>query len=295
MKHLKKLLSIALAGTLAIGVLTGALSSKRDFKSETLETGEGTLHYITMTPYKEMNDTILFIHGAGESSEIFKPLMSSLKGYNVVSLDLPGRNGSYGSGKTSVKEYADVVETAIQKLKEKGFENFTIVGHSMGSLVTLDLSSRNISDIKGAVLIAGEPAAQLPNELIEALKSNEVFKSIVYSSLTSSTTKEDRKYIDKNFNNYFAASGQVRSDDFKAGNGFDMTEQLAQIHTPIQIISGDKDALISVESQLLMLRKLPNAYLSIVPNRGHLMVGELSAIDGISNTIKEFIHLENTK
>ena len=82
-----------------------------------------------------MNDkkTLVFLHGWGVSSEIFKPLYYFLKDeFNIYDLDLPGFGQTPIEKPMTLKDYADFVH---KFLKDNKIEQPIIIGHSFGGAV----------------------------------------------------------------------------------------------------------------------------------------------------------------
>jgi len=74
-----------------------------------------------------------------------------------VAPDLPGHGSSPGPGLGSIEEMADWIAT---KVVPPGGEAFTVIGHSMGGLVALELAARLPDMVSHLVLLAC--AAEMP-------------------------------------------------------------------------------------------------------------------------------------
>ncbi len=89
---------------------------------------------------KENNQTILFIHGFGESRYTWRFITKPLaKKYHLVTIDLKG----FGeSPKTEDEDYSvyDQAKLIENFIKQKGLKNLTIVGRSFGGGVALVLA-----------------------------------------------------------------------------------------------------------------------------------------------------------
>src|SRR4051794_27820863 len=81
--------------------------------------------------------TMVFVHGAGLDHSWFG-LQSRYFGYhgwNVLAVDLPGHGGSAGPPISTIGGMADWVFDFTKNLNVK---KFSVVGHSMGSLIALE-------------------------------------------------------------------------------------------------------------------------------------------------------------
>lgn len=109
--------------------------------------------------------SIIFIHGLGGSSESFQPLITSLslgleKTHSLHLIDLEGHGLSPTSAAStiSISSYSsDIYALAVHaQLKD-----VTVVAHSMGCLVALDLAIRHPELVSKLVLL-GPPPSPLP-------------------------------------------------------------------------------------------------------------------------------------
>jgi pimeloyl-ACP methyl ester carboxylesterase len=78
---------------------------------------------------------VLLLHGYLESKEIWSYLIEGLN-FNVITLDLLGHGTNRSDDFDSISEMADDVRA---KLKSKNIFYYSVVGHSMGGYVALDL------------------------------------------------------------------------------------------------------------------------------------------------------------
>jgi pimeloyl-ACP methyl ester carboxylesterase len=78
---------------------------------------------------------VVLIHGWGMSAECWDDVMAVLTAdYRCLALDLPGYGRSEQSERVSVQDYAGVVAAFCRALELSGV---TLVGHSMGGMITL--------------------------------------------------------------------------------------------------------------------------------------------------------------
>lgn len=109
------------------------------------------------TEIKSERESILFIHGLGESNISFieafqEPIMES---YNLIAPDLLGFGRSSDAGKGGYSFSAQVTRL-IQLLKKLNIENCHLVGHSMGGDIGVLLCHRNPDLFRTFVNIEGD-------------------------------------------------------------------------------------------------------------------------------------------
>ncbi len=111
--------------------------------------------------------TVVFLHG-GEHDHSVWVLQSRYlahHGYSVLALDLPGHGRSAGPALETIEAIADSIAGA---LPECGAERLLLVGHSMGSLVALELAARLTARVLGVALIATAAPMRVSDALLQA-------------------------------------------------------------------------------------------------------------------------------
>lgn len=91
---------------------------------------------------------VVFLHGFLESNTMWDSVIPKLKGFKAILIELPGHGDSplYPYGKEmSIRNMSDDVNEIIQTLL---IDKFSVVGHSLGGYVALDLKG---IDEKGAI------------------------------------------------------------------------------------------------------------------------------------------------
>ncbi|OGD81393.1 hypothetical protein A2572_01165 [Candidatus Collierbacteria bacterium RIFOXYD1_FULL_40_9] len=143
-----------------------------------------------LTNYVEVNSdnksVLLILHGWRNSSANWIEVSSKISNVRIIALDMPafGATAPMG-GQPSVAEYADFVNSFILKL---GLKNLTLLGHSFGGQVAVDLALRYPKRIEKLILVS--PAC------IRSTKPN--FKSQIASKV-----KPIVKNLPNNLQEYF--------------------------------------------------------------------------------------------
>jgi pimeloyl-ACP methyl ester carboxylesterase len=99
----------------------------------------------------EAGPTLVFIHGAGASHDMWKPQVEYFsKTYNVLIYDLRGHQQSEGSDdKYTCELFADDLHTLIDRL---GLQEPVIIGLSLGGMVAQEYAVKYPSKLNGLVL-----------------------------------------------------------------------------------------------------------------------------------------------
>jgi pimeloyl-ACP methyl ester carboxylesterase len=83
--------------------------------------------------------TLVLLHGFLSSSFSFRKLVPHLiKEYNVISIDLPPF-GQSGKDYRYTYSFRNIAKSVVMFLEGKGIRKFSIIGHSMGGQISLQL------------------------------------------------------------------------------------------------------------------------------------------------------------
>ncbi len=99
---------------------------------------------------KASKQTLVFLHGFLEDSSMWDCIISEFLEYNIITLDLPGHGkSSVFSENTSMMDMAMIVNGVLTL---EGVDTVSIIGHSMGGYVALELSQIFSGKIKELIL-----------------------------------------------------------------------------------------------------------------------------------------------
>ena len=115
---------------------------------------------------------IIFIHGTGMDHTVWTlPTRYFLrKKRNVLSIDLPGHGRSKGPALDSIPKIADWLMNYLDNL---GINTFSIVGHSMGSLIALETSALLPTRCLNLVMVGTAFPMQVSEALLNYAKNND--------------------------------------------------------------------------------------------------------------------------
>jgi pimeloyl-ACP methyl ester carboxylesterase len=114
----------------------------------------------------------VFIHGAqnDHSVWILQSRYLAHHGYSVLALDLPGHVRSLGAPLTSVEDMASWV---AEVLDAAGVQKAALVGHSMGSLIALELAGSHPERVSAMALVGTAFPMKVGDELLNATRDDE--------------------------------------------------------------------------------------------------------------------------
>lgn len=232
--------------------------------------------------------TVVWLHGSGDSSQIWRSVIECLPEIKSVTLDLPGHGALYerpGPERMSVGDYADAVRA---ELTRRGLRHVCLVGHSLGSAITLRLALDQPALIQRIVLVgAGARLRVLPTLLTQAHEDPRVAQTALESlafapghEALCEAVARDRAPL---------APGMLHRD-LAACDAFDMMADLKRIAQPALIITGEHDRLTPPKYATYLCESLEDAHLEVIPGAGHYVMVEEPA--RVANAVRRFLGVE---
>lgn len=193
-------------------------------------------------------DTILFLHGWGQSKESMLPLIGDLKNkYRCVLIDLPGFGKSDFNNSKNIKEYTEYIR---KFLDENNFLPKYIVGHSFGGKIAIEyqLQYKNIDKL----FVIASPILKPKRHF------NYYYKILKYKlkkqlKIKINDGSEDYKNCSKEMKPFFVSVVNTHYDKF-----------LKNIEIPVILIWGKDDEKVPLKKALELNKKLGNSELYIM-------------------------------
>ena len=202
----------------------------------------------------------VWLHGAALHSGTWVPTPSGL------CLDLPGHQGTPAADEISVRGYADAL---LPKLPQ----HFSLVGHSLGAMVAMDLASRHPARCKALVLVDPPlrfPLAWLPGQgaFLGSLVARVPGPRGVGALMALRVERKRNRPLVRQ-----AISAMTREglrDAMVAALRFQGAALLPRLTMPTLALLGKRSALTSRQSAQLLREGLPQGTVEIW-NTGHMI------------------------
>ncbi len=241
------------------------------------------IHFNTDSwPLNSGRPTIIFIHGAGNSSGIWDEQVQGLSEYaNTVAIDLPGHGESQGEGMTSIDEYSELV---INFLNELAPPTPFLCGHSMGGAIAMNIMISN--DVTGGILINTGSRLKVLPAIFDMVKNDySGYTSMIAAMGLSGSANQEK--IDKVAGIAGRCSPEVVFNDFTACSTMDISDKIEKIQKPVLILTAEEDKLTPEKYGKFLEDKIPHSTLLSIGQSGHFSQVEKS--DEVNKAIAEFI------
>ncbi len=251
--------------------------------------------YTAAHELREDRQTVVFVHGTAMDHTVWalQSRFFAYHNYNILAIDLPGHNLSQGQLLASIEQMAQWLNNLINLTPASGFH---LVGHSMGSLITLEAATtfnHKTAPLHSLTLVGFSYPMSVTPQLLQAAQDT---PSKAYSMMTqwSHTSK-----IGGEPNPGFWSPGMQMSMmensqksavqvDLNACHHYTGGEiALDKVACPVLFLSGQMDKMAPAKLAVVHARKNPAAEIILIPDCGHSLMSEQP--DGVLNELKRFI------
>lgn len=225
---------------------------------------------------KRSSPLIIFIHGAACDHTLwcYQSRYFFNIGCSTLTLDLPGHGLNQSKPLLRISEMSSLINNLLKKVKQN---NIILIGHSMGSLICLDVAASNPEKLKKVILIGASYPMNVSKDLLNKSKKNqeEAINDMIQWSLPSNVKLSGSNLIGLNLANLVSVimnntpSG-VLYKDLLACNNFSLkSEMIKSIKALITIIAGEKDIMTPIKGSKNLIEILPSITLNSIKQVGH--------------------------
>jgi len=251
--------------------------------------------------YEELGDgeALLFIQGLGYDRRGFGPLPHLLaEDFRVILFDNRGVGDSdVPPGPYSVQL---LCADAVAVLDAAGVESADVFGVSLGGFIAQELALTHPERVRKLVLASTAPGSVPPSHPMPArgqeafmrfqtMEREEGLRLIVANSLGDHGVEKRPELFEEIYAYRLdrAPALEAWQAQAYAGATFDAYERISQIAAPTLVLQGGADTVVDPRNADLLVERIPDARLELVPDRGHLMMWEEGEM--IAPVIREFL------
>ena len=231
---------------------------------------------------------IVFVHGAQNDHSVWglQSRWFAYHGWNVLAVDLPGHGRSDGPSRTTIEAYADWL---ADLLSQHGIEEPALVGHSMGSLIALELAGREGFQARALVLVGTAWPMQVSPALLQAAHDHPLQAIDMITAWSHSGWAQKPQspgpgaYINwgarRLMQRVLAQHGpDVLPNDFAACNAWQgAPTRAAAVHCPVSLIVGEADIMTPPKSARTLADSFPGCTWHRITGAGHALMSEAPA------------------
>ncbi len=245
-------------------------------------------------PFDAAKPSIIFIHGAANDHSVWtlQSRYFAHHGFNALAVDLPGHGKSFGDAKTSVPQYADWI---INLCDNGAIREAAVVGHSMGSLIGLDLATRHPARVSRLALLGCctpmpvadalmDAARHRPQEAFDMLNIWGHAPQVKWNQSAIPGTSLMMAYkclLEK-------SRPGVLANDLAACSSFALAaDTIKKIVAPTLVLSGSKDMMTPPKAAQSVAKQITGARFTSLAGVGHAMMQE--APGQVLDALRDFV------
>ena len=226
-------------------------------------------------------DVLVFLHGSGQSHLTFlqQGRYFANRGWQTFNPDMPGHGHSNGEPLTSIEEMADWY---CGLMKQAGIQSATLIGHSQGCLVGLEMAARYPEMVNKLCLIAGAMAIPVNDALLDMAdkKPQAAYQAMVNWAHASGSHLYDHSWPGHThieFGHQVMASNKSSAllADLSACNNYDGGATAAQSVTcPTLALIAEDDKMTPAKAGKKMADTITGCHSQLIAQAGHFLPSE---------------------
>lgn len=212
--------------------------------------------------------TLLFLHGAGCSGEVFDAQVRAFA--HAQAPNLPGH--LCAGGPQSIADFTDAVDAFV---RERRLDNVVLAGHSMGAAIAIESALRKPAWLRGAILIGGGARMRVAPAFLDGLAAD--FERTARTIAGYFFAENSAERVDAAVDLMCRIGQEQTLRDFRACDAFDALDRLGEISVPVLAVSGEADKLAPAKHAAALADRVPGAAARIIPGAGHFVMVERPA------------------
>lgn len=224
---------------------------------------------------------VVFIHGAGfdHSSWALHTRWFAHHGFTVLAPDLPDHGRSSGPSLGSIAEMADWTAALLDVA---GAAKAHLVGHSMGSLISLETAARHPDRVSALSLIGTAATMTVGPDLLKAAEANDQDALDMVSIWGLGFNAELGGSLAPGLWMHGGAQAVLKAcepgvlfRDLSACNAYaNALAAAASVKVPTTLILGERDMMTPLKAGKALAAAIPHAKTVVVPGAGHMIMAE---------------------
>ena len=224
---------------------------------------------------------IIFVHGTALDNTTWTLYTRyyARRGYNAYAVDLPGHGHSSGDPLSSIEAMADWIAKFMDAV---GVKTATLVGHSMGGLISIETAIRYPEKIDKLALLGVALPMPVAPVFLEAARNNEQLATDMfllfgfdYRAQLGGNPLSGINMLQSGMRLVERSADGVMYSGLNACNNYTPDDELLRkVQCPAHLIIGEDDAMTPCKRAHQLSRRLPNSTLSEIKQCGHMLMAE---------------------
>ena len=245
--------------------------------------------------YGDQASSLIFIHGVGMRGDVWSPQVEYFSNdYQVITYDFLGHGESPLPPEEPILDH--YVEQLNNLLKHLGLSLISLVGHSMGALISVAFAIKYPDKVKTLVPIniafnrSKEAQKGVLNRANKILQTNKILniEQTLERWFKNKTSADDLKRIDKVRNWLANTSPQGYGSAYRLFALSDKVflNKLSRLRPPVLYLTGDEDPNSTPAMSQQMAEETPNGSSNSLIGEAHMM--SYIAADKVNPIIEQF-------
>jgi pimeloyl-ACP methyl ester carboxylesterase len=224
--------------------------------------------------------TIVFVHGAAFDHSVWQwqSRYFAHHGFNALAVDLPGHGRSPGMVRASIGEWASWL---VALLDAAGVDQAALVGHSMGSLITLEAALAAPQRVSKLALVGTSAPMPVGEAFLTAARDDPpvaydmeaVWGHVRNSQLTQSAVPGATLLGASRSLNNRARSGALHADLVACNTYRPSMDAVRAMKVPTLVLAGKRDQMTQFKAGKALAAEIPGAKF-VALDAGHSMMTE---------------------
>ncbi len=225
-------------------------------ESKFAEVNGTSIHYVAYG----QGEPVLLLHNFTASHKMWIPWLADLpKEYRYIIPDLRGHG--YSEIPSSQFRHDDSAQDMFGLMDALGIKKFRAIGTSSGGMTLLHMTTMDTSRVESMILVGATPYFPV--------SSRTNAQNATFETINSGWKSEILRYQPNGEKQARAVLKLFR--ELSSYDDMNFTPPyLSRIKCPTLIIHGDRDNHFSLEIPTILYKSIPNSYLWVIPNGGHL-------------------------
>lgn len=230
--------------------------------------------------FDKAKPAVVMVHGAGMDHIVWALPARSLahRGRSVLAVDLPGHGRSEGPALTSIGAMAGWV---VRFMDAAGLADAALVGHSMGSLVSLEAAAEAPKRVRRLAMLGVASRMPVHPDLLKAAANDQPHAADLIASWAHGPAGHfggnpapglwrmggAQRLLNQ-------AEEGVLASDLAACDAYDTAASAAKVKCPSLLLLGALDRMTPSVKARALAEALPDGQTILIPGAGHMMMSE---------------------